>query len=115
MLSDSKAQWYAIRVKSNRERVTAVALRGKQLDVLLPAQRTNRPGAAGPRESLLFPGYLFCRFDVNRRLPILTIPGVVHIVGFGNVPVPVDPVGAQRWRQNRSFHFASAAMRVRRG
>jgi len=38
----------------------------------------------------LFPRYLFCRFDVTRRLPILTLPGVVHIVGLGRVPAPVD-------------------------
>ncbi len=27
---------------------------------------------------------------MNDRLPILIVPGVVHIVGFGNRPVPVD-------------------------
>jgi len=88
--SDSTPHWYAIRVKSNRERVTADALRGKNLEVLLPAQRAGGP--RGEREIPLFPGYLFSRFDVQKRLPVLTIPGVVHIVGFGNVPVPVDPV-----------------------
>ena len=84
MFSDSTPQWYAVRVKSNRERVTANALAGKDLEVLLPAQQEMR--------SSLFPGYLFCRFDVQRRLPVLTVPGVVHIVSFGNVPAPVDPV-----------------------
>jgi transcription antitermination factor NusG len=38
----------------------------------------------------LFPGYLFCRFDVRDRLPILTTPGVISIVGAGKTPVPVD-------------------------
>jgi len=37
----------------------------------------------------LFPGYLFCRFDAMNRLPILTTPGMVQIVGFGKTPVPV--------------------------
>jgi transcription antitermination factor NusG len=39
----------------------------------------------------LFPGYLFCRFDVTDRLmPILTTPGVIGIVGAGKTPVPID-------------------------
>src|SRR5258708_25436764 len=35
-------------------------------------------------------GYLFCCFDLNKRLPILTVPGVVHIVSCGKTPQPVD-------------------------
>jgi len=91
VLSHSTLQWYAIRVKSNRERVTAEALRGKDLEVLLPTQLDNRirkPSIETP----LFPGYLFCRFDAHIRLPVLTVPGVVHIVGLGNIPLPIDPV-----------------------
>jgi len=38
----------------------------------------------------LFPGYVFCRFDVRDRLPILVTPGVIAIVGSGKVPLPVD-------------------------
>jgi len=90
--SQAAPQWYAIRVKSNRERVTADALRGKDLEVLLPAHREPRPNGKPPLEIPLFPGYLFCRFDVRHRLPVLTVPGVVHIVGIGNVPLPIDPV-----------------------
>ena len=38
----------------------------------------------------LFPGYVFCQFDRMNRLPILTVPGIVHIVGIGRSPMPVD-------------------------
>jgi len=38
----------------------------------------------------LFPGYVFSEFDVNHRLPIVTIPGIVQIVGIGNAPEPID-------------------------
>jgi transcription antitermination factor NusG len=38
----------------------------------------------------LFPGYLFCRFNPNRRLPILQTPGVQHVVGSSAGPTPVD-------------------------
>jgi transcription antitermination factor NusG len=37
----------------------------------------------------LFPGYLFCRFDVCDRLPILSTPGVIDIAGAGKTAVPV--------------------------
>jgi len=38
----------------------------------------------------LFPGYDFCHFDSNQRLPILVTPGIVGVVGLGNKPEPVD-------------------------
>lgn len=38
----------------------------------------------------LFPGYLFCRLDLNRRLPLLTTPGFLYLVGKGRIPEPVD-------------------------
>ncbi len=41
-------------------------------------------------ESPLFPGYVFCRFDKDHRLPILMLPSVVHVVGIGKEPEPID-------------------------
>ena len=38
----------------------------------------------------LFPGYVFCKFDSLNRLPILSIVRVVHIVGVGKTPVPIN-------------------------
>ena len=38
----------------------------------------------------LFPGYVFCRFNVQERLPILVTSGVLFIVGVGKVPCPID-------------------------
>jgi len=41
-------------------------------------------------ETPLFPGYLFCRMNPNDRLPVLTTPGIIQIVGIGKTPVPVE-------------------------
>jgi transcription termination/antitermination protein NusG len=82
-------EWYAIRVKSNRERVTSAGLSGKGYEVFLPEY--SRSGAAKATDRVpLFPGYLFCRFDVQNRLPVLILPGVIHIVSLGKTPAPVD-------------------------
>lgn len=91
MLSSRASAWYAIRVKSNRERITAQGLEGKGFEVCLPRySATERGSVSSKAEAPLFPGYVFSRFDPHQRLPILTIPGVVHIVSFGGVPQPVE-------------------------
>jgi transcription antitermination factor NusG len=38
----------------------------------------------------LFSGYMFCRLDITRRLPVLVTPGVIRFVGIGRTPIPVD-------------------------
>lgn len=83
------AAWYALRVKSNCERVTAAGLTGKGFEVFLPEYQ---PSGDSARQSLkpLFPGYLFSRFDINNRLPVLIQPGLVHIVGCGKQAIPVE-------------------------
>jgi transcription termination/antitermination protein NusG len=97
LTTDNRVNWFAVRVKSNRERVTSLGLSGKGYEVFLPEyMRDQASGSA--KANPLFPGYLFCRFDVNRRLPVLTVPGVVHIVGVGKTPLPVseDEIGSLR-------------------
>lgn len=58
----------------------------------LPTYRARRAWSDRIKEveAPLFPGYIFCRFDIYNRLPILTIPGVQHIVGGTKIPTPVD-------------------------
>ena len=92
MAPEEERPWYAIRVKSNRERVAAEGLKSKDYEVLFPAYEEPRSRRTRPAQIPLFPGYIFCRLDVNNRLPVLTVSGVVHIVGNGRVPEPVDPV-----------------------
>ncbi len=41
-------------------------------------------------EQPLFPGYLFCRLDLNNRGPVLMTPSVQQIVGVGRTPMPVE-------------------------
>lgn len=84
--------WYAVRVKSRFEFVTAGALRGKGYECLLPTYRSKRQWSDRLKEldMPLFPGYLFSRFDAADPLRVLTSPGVVNIVCAGKNPLAVD-------------------------
>src|SRR6266481_404023 len=85
-------QWYALRVRSRYENTVAAHLQGKGYESLLPLYKSRRPWSDRFKEIELplFPGYVFCRFNPLDRLPILTVPGVVHVVGVGRTPVPID-------------------------
>jgi transcription antitermination factor NusG len=40
----------------------------------------------------VFAGYVFCQFDSQKKLPIISCPGVEYIVGFASGPAPVPEV-----------------------
>jgi transcription antitermination factor NusG len=90
-MSTDSTSWYALHVKANFERVAATILEGKNLEIYLPTYRRRRCWSDRIKEieCPLFPGYVFCRFDVNSRLPILTTSGVRSIVGNGRMPAPI--------------------------
>jgi transcription antitermination factor NusG len=87
-----KLAWFALRVKSNREKFVADAVQWKGYETFLPLYQTRRRWSDRYRDVNLplFPGYVFSRFDVNDRLPLLIVPGVVNVVRVGKVPIAVD-------------------------
>jgi transcription antitermination factor NusG len=99
-MSHGESQWFALYVKSRSERVTEQCLSGKGYEAFSPVyeSRRKRSDRMVIINSPLFPGYVFCRFDVTKRLPILTTPGVVTIVGPGNIPEPISPAEIQSLR-----------------
>jgi transcription antitermination factor NusG len=84
-------QWFAIRTAIGREKLVSMQLRNKGYEDFLPLYRSRRKWSDRTKELEfpLFPGYLFCRFDVFHRLPVLMTPGVKLILGFGKLPAPV--------------------------
>lgn len=46
----------------------------------------------------LFSGYCFARFSLDRRLPVLQLPGVVDIVGEGGHPQPIPDCEIESFR-----------------
>ena len=71
--------------------MAAMMLDHKGYESFLPLYKPRRRNSRDRDVRLpLFPGYLFCRFNETFRLPILTTPGVLHVVGLVRVPIPVD-------------------------
>jgi transcription antitermination factor NusG len=83
--------WYAIQVKPRYEKHVSQVLQQKGYEEFLPLYQARRRWKYRTKliDFPLFPGYLFCRFDVSDRLPVLTTPGVLHLIGAGKTPLPV--------------------------
>src|SRR6202795_856499 len=85
-------RWFALQVRTRWESSTAVLLTGKGYQTFLPTYKTKKRWNGQSREvsAPLFPGYVFCQFDPQKRLPILVTPGVIAVVGRGRIPIPVE-------------------------
>jgi transcriptional antiterminator RfaH len=90
---EERRNWYALRTKVRMEKSAGELLRGKGYDIFVPVYVSRRKWADRYKdlELPLFAGYIFCRFDATKRLPILTTPGVTAVVGTRSGPVPVPP------------------------
>jgi transcription antitermination factor NusG len=84
--------WFALQVRARHEKTTAALLQYKSYEWFLPLYVCKRRWSDRIKEFELplFPGYLFCRFDIHNRLPILKTPGVLSIVGIGKTAVPIE-------------------------
>jgi len=84
--------WFALRVRSRYEHTVATHLQGRGYESFLPLYKCRHRWSDRFKEIELplFPGYVFCKFNFLNRLPILSIPGVVHVVGVARTPVPID-------------------------
>jgi transcription antitermination factor NusG len=114
-------QWYALQLRPRFEKVVASHLRAKGYEEYLPLHRSRRRWSDRVKEIELplFPGYIFCRFDIRSRLPILIVPGVMSVVSFGGISfaVPEDEINAVRNVVNSGlpygpWPFMSAGHRV---
>jgi transcription antitermination factor NusG len=84
--------WFAVRVRTSAELLVETNLRDKCESTFLPTYIQCRHYCDRVKEvrAALFPGYIFCRFNPDRRLPILQTPGVQQVVGSSAGPLPID-------------------------
>lgn len=88
--SHASVCWYALYTRHQHEKTVAGMLAGKGFEVFLPlygAARRWRDRVK--RLSLpLFPGYVFLRSALDRRIHARVTPGVIHFVP-GDRPIPI--------------------------
>src|SRR5882757_2785978 len=88
----AQQRWYALRVRCGAEKTVSIIARHKGFEEFLPTCRCQRHWSDRLKAAdvPLFAGYVFCRLDPKDRLALLTISSVQGLVGFGNVPAPID-------------------------
>lgn len=84
--------WYALQVRSHAEAIVESFLNSREVESFYPSYE-RKAASSNHRARVLrlpfFPGYVFGKFDINDRRPILEIPQIVRIVGIGTMPVEI--------------------------
>ena len=75
--------WFALHIRIYKNDSVEASLRNKGFEVFAPSYMARRVVAGRERQipAPLFQGYMFCSLDAAERLPVLTIPGVIKILG----------------------------------
>lgn len=78
-------RWVVLHVIRRHEKSAALFLFGKGYEVFLPtyAGSSTKPPKNNTEETPLFPGYVFCLENEQSRGRIITTPGLLRIVSFG--------------------------------
>ena len=104
----SCSEWYALQVYQRLEKSRRYYSIKRALISFCPPIQSGGAGRVKVVEQPLFPGYLFCRLDLReRRLPVLTTPGVNSIVGAGKEPIAIPETEIETVR--RIVRSATAA------
>ena len=79
-----EAKWYAVYTCPRHEKLVHQQLNVKTIESYLPLFKSLRRwnDRTALIELPLFPGYIFVRILLSARLRVLTVPGVVRLVGF---------------------------------
>lgn len=97
---ESRTPWCAVYTRHQHEKSVSEMLQAKGFEVFLPLYESMRKWK--DRRKLLslplFPGYVFVRGVLERRLPILTTPGVHMIISRGEriASIPEEEIDAVR-------------------
>jgi transcription antitermination factor NusG len=115
--------WFALQARPRFEKTIAKLLCEKGFETFLPLHNHRcewRRHKTVTLEAPLFPGYLFCRLDPAKRMPILTTPGVLGVLGVGKTPTPIADTEIEVIRRIvqsglnvEAFPFVTEGQRVR--
>jgi transcription antitermination factor NusG len=101
-------QWYALYTCSRHEKIVHLQLTAKAIESYLPLYTSLRHwnDRSAVVELPLFPGYLFVRMALSARLRVLTVPGVVRLVGFNGKLATLAEEEIQAIRTAVALHVA---------
>jgi transcription antitermination factor NusG len=112
--------WYAVKVHTRSEPVAVAALRNRGYDPFAPAifERRRYSDRTAVVQNPVFPGYIFCRLDVQKKVPVLSSPAVEYIVSFAGHPaaVPDEEIDAVRRAVEagaRPWSYLNVGQRIR--
>ena len=90
--ASSSWPWYAVQVRTGGELRLRTTLERKGYETFLPTYLEVRRYSDRLKkiDTPLFPGYIFSRLDITKRLPILQTPDVHAIVSVSRVPQPIE-------------------------
>ena len=96
-----RVAWYALHTKHQHERSITSILGGNGFEVFCPTYSELHHWKDRKKEVTLplFPGYVFVAEGLDRRIEILSTPGVSKIVGFGNTPAAIPEVEIESIRR----------------
>jgi transcription antitermination factor NusG len=91
-------RWFVLTVAPQHEVVVAQRLAAKGFEASCPAYRTRRRWSDRVKVITvpLFPGYVFCRFTADCRVPVMNTPGVRTAVCFGGQLAPLEDADVER-------------------
>lgn len=93
--------WYALKVRVGSEATVVNALLSRGLNPYCPTQKERRRYSDRMKvvERPVFPGYVFCSFDIEKKLPIVSCPGVDYIVGFAGTAAAIPELQIESIRR----------------
>lgn len=100
-VSDSALQWFAAYTTPRHEKHVGEVLAERNIESFLPLYRTVRQWKKSSPVTLelpLFPCYLFVRISRSARGAVLSLPGVVSIVGSPKEPWPLPQLEVEALR-----------------
>lgn len=95
--------WYALHVRPSQEHLVELQLAQLDLESFYPHITNRSKDKRRDVELKFMPGYVFSRFDMATRTPVVRIPQVVSIIGIGTHAVAIPDVEIEAVRKIVSF------------
>jgi len=92
-MPDLPSRWFAAYTASRHEKRVSAQLQESQIEAFLPLYRAVHQWKNRTKMSLelpLFPGYVFVRIPQGKRGSVLSVPGVLSLVGSKREPWPLS-------------------------